>query len=414
MGFIVYIATSMLLLLLLLICSGFFSSAEVAYFSLTPQQLRRIRAEKPAAAQRIQQALARPQSLLSAILIGNTLVNICTSVVAYSLVRSLGFAHAESITIPIITLLLLIFGEIGPKRIAIHRNEWLATGYARMIPPIIRVTTPLRILLEHITHSFEHLFHGKAKELSEEEYETLVDMSQDAGILDENEAGLVKSIMRLEDLEAGDIMTSRMDIIGVDLEADPAEIHRIIRNARVPRMILYRNNLDHIESILDVRAYLLDPHHRIEQAAAPPFYIPKCARLNRLLEDFQTRRDRIAIVVDEYGGTEGIVTRGDILEEIAGNVGDEHFYAAMQIESLGPRHWLVDGQISLEDLNEELGLHLEAEASDRLAGWVSEQAERIPRPGDAVSAQGCRAVVRQMRRHRITLIELTREEDASE
>ncbi len=413
MGIVLYIFFYVLLLLLLLACSAFFSSAEVAFFSLTPQQLRRLNEEKPAVALRIRQALSKPQSLLSSILIGNTLVNISTSVVAYSLIRSLGFAHAESITVPIITILLLIFGEIGPKRIAIHRNEALASHYAGVLPVVIRVTTPVRLLLEQITHTFRHRFHARSKELSEEEYETLVDMSQEAGVLDENEADLVKSIMRLEDLEAGDIMTSRMDIIGIDLDTETANLDQLIRKTRVPRMVLYRNNLDHIESILNVRAYLLDPRHRIEQAIAPPFYIPKCARLNRLLEDFQSRRNRIAIVVDEYGGTEGIVTRGDILEEIAGDVGNEHAYQALQIEPLAPGHWLVDGQISLEELNEELEFNLEADASDRLAGWISEQAERLPRPGDTVTAQGCRALVRQMRRHRITLVELSRMEGDS-
>ncbi|MDD4737470.1 MAG: hemolysin family protein [Kiritimatiellae bacterium] len=413
MGLIIYIFFYLILLFLLLACSGFFSSAEVAFFSLTPQQLRRLNKEKPDVTRRIQLALNKPQSLLSSILIGNTLVNICTSVVAYSMIRSLGFAHAEGITIPIITILLLIFGEIGPKRIAIHRNEFLASHYAGVLLVVMRATTPIRLLLEQITHTFRHLFHAKAKELSEEEYETLVEMSQDAGVLDQNEADLVKSIMRLEDLEAGDIMTSRMDIIGIDLDTEAANLDQIIRKTRVPRMVLYRNNLDNIESILNVRAYLLDPRHRIEQAIAPPFYIPKCARLNRLLEDFQSRRDRIAIVVDEYGGTEGIVTRGDILEEIAGDVGNEHSYQALQIEPLAPDHWLVDGQISLEDLNEELDLDLKADASDRLAGWISKQAERLPRPGDTVTAQGCRAVVRQMRRHRITLVELSKLEAAS-
>lgn len=396
-----------ILLIFLLGCSGFFSSAEVAFFSLTPQQLRRLSGEKPFVAQRIQQALARPQSLLSSILIGNTLVNICASVVAYSLVRSLGFVHAEEITIPIITILLLIFGEIGPKRFAIHRNAYLALHYAGIIPVVIRLATPVRLLLEQITHSFEHLFHTKSKDLSEEEYETLVDMSQDAGVLDESEADMVKTIMRLENLKAGDIMTSRMDIIGIDLNAAD-DTEQIIQKARVPRIVLFRNNLDTIEGILDVRACLLDPQHRIAPATLPPVYIPKCARLNRLLEDFQTQGNRMAIVVDEYGGTEGIVTRGDILEEIAGNVGDEHSYQALQIEPLGTNHWLVDGQISLEDLNAELDLNLQSEGSDRLAGWVSEQAERLLHTGEQVVSQGCLAVVRLMRQHRIMLVELTR------
>lgn len=404
---IVYLLLYSLLLLVLLVCSAFFSSAEVAFFSLTPQQIRRLGGERAEAAGRIEAVLTRPQSLLSSILIGNTLVNTCASVVAYEMVCALGFRFAEEITIPIITVMLLIFGEIGPKRFAIHRNEFLALHYAGIMPGVIAAATPVRLLLEQITRSLKYFFHNRGKELSEEEYETLVDMSQDAGVLDEHEVNMVKTIMRLEDLQAGDIMTSRMDIIGVDLNA-PEDAERIIRKARVPRVVLYRDNLDNIEGILDVRAWMLDPERRLSPATQPPFYIPKCARLNRLLEDFQTRRDRMAIVVDEYGGTEGIITRGDILEEIAGNVGDEHSYQALQIEPLGVGHWLVDGQISLETLNAELSLNLQSEGSDRLAGWVSEQAERLLQPGEEVISQGCLAIVSQRRRHRITLVELIR------
>jgi putative hemolysin len=136
--------------------------------------------------------------------------------------------------------------------------------------------------------------------------------------------------------------------------------------------------------------------------------VPECMRLDVLLEEFQQGGYRLAVVVDEYGGTAGVVTRGDILEEIVGDMDDRHGGHKLDIEPMGPGHWLVDAAISLEELNEELDLKLKADGVDRLAGWFVAHLERLPRPGEAVVAQGCRAIVRQMRRHRIILIELSR------
>jgi putative hemolysin len=402
-----------LILAFLLFCSGFFSSAEVAFFSLSPIQIRRLHERNPAAGTRITKALHQPTSLLSAILIGNTLVNVCASVMGYAIVKNLGTPHAEQITVPVLTALLLIFGEIGPKRLAIHHSEGMATVYAPIMLIIMRVTAPMRFVLEHITTTLKRFFQPRGRALTEDEFETLVELSQEAGILDEDESDMVKSIMRLEDLKASDIMTPRVDIIGIDLNDPPSENDRIIRKNRLPRMLLFRDHLDNVEGVLDVRRYLLGPENALQHAWLAPFFVPECAHLNAILEQFQSSGNRLAVVVDEYGGTAGIITRGDILEEIAGDLARTPTLQKLQFETIGPGHWLVDGQISLEDLNDELDLELDAEGVDRLAGWISAQAERLPRPGDTVQAQGCRAIVRQMRQHRITLVELFREEESA-
>ena len=397
-------------LFLLLLCSAFFSSAEVAFFSLNPLEISRIGVKNPFAAQRINHALERPTTLLSAILIGNTLVNVCTSVVGFSMVEGLGGAYSEQVAIPLVTLLLLIFGEIGPKRVAIHHNLHMSLLYAPAVLVVIKVTAPLRMLLEHITTSLNQFFKATPSALSEDEFETLVELSQESGVLDEDEGAMVRSIMRLVELKASDIMTPRVDIIGIDLNESAARADRIICQSRVPRLILYRDHLDAVEGILDVRTYLLADRPSIRQAWLTPFYVPETARLNTMLKQFQTNGRRLAIVVDEYGGTAGIVTRGDVLEEIAGDMAMEFERHESEISRIGPHRWLIDGQTSLEDINAELHLQLDADGVDRLSGWITVQAHHLPQVGESVSAQGCCATVKQMYRHRIIRAEITVEQ----
>lgn len=165
---------------------------------------------------------------------------------------------------------------------------------------------------------------------------------------------------------------------------------------------------------MDVRLFLLDPSHHIQAAWAPPLFVPESAPLDRVLNRFLREQRRAAIVVDEYGGTAGLMTRGDILEEITGDIDDEHADHKHLFETAGADRWILDGQISLEDINQRLHLQLEAEGADRLAGWIATQLGRLPRPGDHLTHQGCRAVVQQMRKHRITLVLLDRLPSAAE
>jgi putative hemolysin len=198
------------------------------------------------------------------------------------------------------------------------------------------------------------------------------------------------------------------------LNHDPHELYATALRAHVRHLVLYRDSIDRVEGVLDVRHYLLDPGHRVQPAWHKPLFIPEACPLDRLLTQFLQERRRVAVVVDEYGGTAGVVTRGDILEEIVGEIDDELAEHKHVFDVTGSDRWLLDGQISLEQINQELNLHLEAEGADRMAGWIAARLERLPRPGDTVTAQGCRAVVQQMRRHRITLVQLERLAPADE
>jgi putative hemolysin len=192
--------------------------------------------------------------------------------------------------------------------------------------------------------------------------------------------------------------------VGIDLE-DPEETYEeVARSVNFRYLPVYRESLDQPEGFLDVPRYLLSTDRDLKAAVVPPFFVPETAPLDTLLATLQRENKRVAFVADEYGGTAGLITRGDILEEIVADVDNEYGEETFEIQKMGDNTWLIDGSTSLEDINYELDMDLEAEGADRIAGWVTAQAERIPRTGDVVEAQRGRATVRRVRKNRITLV----------
>ena len=389
--------------LLLLACSAFFSSAETAYFSIDPIQLRRIGEKRPATGERLRAILANPTRLLSTLLIGNTLVNLALANVGYLLAERWLPRYAEIVAIPTITVLLIFFGEIGPKNVGLLHTAAIVRLYGPAIRFFERLLFPLRILLDFISRRLAHLFRPLGKTLSEEEFETVLDISREEGILNADELAMIKAIVDLEDLHASDVMTPRVDFLGIDLDDPAADPVETARKARRNFLILYRGQFDEIAGFLDVRKYLLDPAHALAAATLPPVFVPESVPLNRLLTRFQKDKIRVAIVVDEYGGVAGVVTRGDILEEITGDIYNELSKPRPIFQSAGPFAWLVDANISLEEINRKLRLNLEAETSDRLAGWITEHLGSVPKQDDVVQAQGVRVRVMQTIRLRVAL-----------
>ena len=388
---------------ILLACSAFFSSAETVYFSIDPIHLRRIAAKHPAAGERLRALLAAPTRLLSTILVGNTLVNISLSNVGYAIALRFVPDHGELVAIPAVTILLIFFGEIGPKNFGLVYVDFLARLYSPAIRAAEIVLLPLRAVLDRAGRKLAHLFRPSGKTLSEEEFETVLDISREEGILNADELAMIKAIVDLEDLHASDVMTPRVDFIGVDLDDPDENPVALARKSRRNFILLFRGQFDDIVGFLDVRKFLLDPAHSLPAATLPPVFVPESVPLNRLLTRFQKDKVRIAVVVDEYGGVAGVVTRGDILEEITGDIYNELSKPRAIFQSAGPYAWLVDANISLEEINRKLRLNLEADTSDRLAGWITEHLGSVPKQDDVVQSQGVRVRVMQTIRLRVTL-----------
>lgn len=395
-----------IVLVLLLLASGLFSSAETIFFSLSPLQIRRINEIHPRMGGQLHQMVNHPARLLSTILIGNTIVNVAAAAVGYAIASNLFREHGELVAIPIVTILLILFGEVAPKRIGLHYAERLSTLYVPLFSVIILALSPLRFVLEKITKVFEPLLRPHGKSFSSEEFETVLELGNEAGALNADELAMLKAIVSLEDLTAADVMTPRVDVVGIDLADDEVTQEDYLETARKSRrnyLVVYQDSIDRAVGFLDVRKFLLDPAHDLNAAIVKPFFVPVSAALNRLLTDFQKNQRRIALVVDEYGGTSGVVTRGDILEEITGEIYQELNRPRPLFQPAGPNRWLVDANFSLEELNRKLDLELDSEGGDRLAGWITEHVGHLPAKDDVVEAQGCRVTVLQTIRLRVTL-----------
>jgi len=393
-------------LVVLLGMSAFFSSAETALFSLSPMQTHRLRRHHPRATKQIEELLAAPAGLLSCILIGNTIVNVAAANLGYVIAEQLWPRNGELIAIPLITLLVIIFGEVTPKRLAVRNPETLSLYYLKPLKFLIWLCTPIHTLLDTITHTFrEHLVPHRPA-LTEAELLTAVDIGHEEGVINKDERMMVDGIIRLEKLQAKDVMTPRVDLIGLDLEGEPAAWPAICRKARFRFLPAFSGDMDHVKGFVDVGRYLMDPDSDITASLHPHFYVPDTAPLDTLLTMFQQQARRLAIVIDEYGGTAGLITRGDILDEIAEFAGEKPDGQSQNIEPSGYNRWQVNGNTSLEEVNFELGLELDADGADRIAGWVTAQAKRFPKTGDLIEVKSCRVTVLQMRKHRITRVQI--------
>lgn len=393
-----------LTLFLLLCCSAFFSSAETALFSVNPIQIHRLRHRQPHRADLIDRLLAQPMPLLSTVLIGNTLVNVAAAALGYVIAGELVPDYAEAVSIPAMTALLIVFGEVAPKRLAMSHPVGLSVAYASSLATLIKIATPLRIMIEYMTGAFKRKLQSDRKTLTEDEFLTVVEVGEEIGALDREERTMVDGIVALEETQASDVMTPRVDLVGIDLDDQPEEHERVAKSVKFRYLPVYRDTLDQPEGFLDVPRFLLSKSRDIATSLVPPYFVPETAPLDTLLTTFQREHKRVAFVADEFGGTAGLLTRGDILEEIVDDVDNEYGPKKFEIQNAGRNRWLVDGATSLEDINYELGTDLEIEGADRIAGWFSAMAEHIPKTGEVVEAQGCKATVMRIRRQRILLI----------
>ncbi len=400
------ILIGLFILLGLFISSAFFSSAETAFFSLNSLMVNRIKQAHPARAAMVELLLAKPTQLLSTILVGNTLVNVAASALGYSILRNMDVPRAEAVTIPVMTVALLIACEVIPKRIAMRHAATIAALYAIPLYSLMYILTPARVVLNRITKLFEHQLPAPRKSLNEEEFLTAVELGEETGVLNEEERTMVDGIIRLEETQASDVMTPRVDCIGIDLDDPPEEQMQVTKGCRFHFLPLYRETMDQIEGFLDVPRFQLNGGTDFSTSVIKPYYVPENAPLDALLTTFQRENRRIAIVADEFGGTAGLITRGDILEEIADDIENEFGEIPAVIQQTAPNVWLIAGSTSIEDINYELDLELEAEGADRIAGWITAQLEHIPKAGETATAQGVRVTVERVRHQRIMMVQL--------
>ncbi len=394
------------LLLVLLALSAFFSGSETVLFSLSPIQVQRIRNRNPVAGARLETLLSEPAMILSTILVGNTLINFAIASLGYLMIEAMIPSWGQALAIPVMTLFLLLFGDVTPKRVAISHAEKLAPVCSRLLLFWLWLLRPFNLLLNTGSGVFKKSLRRERRALSNDELRTVVEVGEEQGVLDAEEASMVDGIMRLSELKASDEMTPRVDMVGIDLDTPLAQQLEVARKSRFRYLPVYVRTPDAIEGFVNSVQFLLDPEHDVRKATAAALFVPENVSLDDLLITLQRSGKHIACVLDEYGGTAGLITRSDILELITAPVAKGAGEERTEIRRLGEEVWLVDGTVSLDELNRQLDLALDADDADRLAGWVTFHAGRLLQVGQSVEAQGCRATVRRMRKRRIDAIQL--------
>lgn len=387
---------SLMVLAVLVVLSAFFSSSETILFSLTGAQRARIRARSEKADARIGRCLADSGVLLSTLLVGNTFVNFAIATLGYSLFAESFPGWGGWAAVPVMTVLLLLFGEITPKRLALRYAEYLAPPCARLMWFWRAALMPFNQIFQFASRAFAPALERERRALSDAELVSVVESAVENGEFAQADAEMIEGVLRLSELHANDEMTPRVDIEGLDIDR-PADVQAdVLAKARRAFLPVYRRTPDAIEGIVEVAT----------GKRQDALFVPEQITLDDLLVVFRRSGKPLAVVLDEYGGTAGVITPNDILEIVVGPGVFGSPEDEPKIIPLGRNRWNIDGRVSLDEINRELGIELEAEDADRLAGWVAFHAERIPHVGQEIEADGCRAVVRRRRRHRVTLVEL--------
>ena len=383
--------------LALLTClSAAFSGSETILFSLTGLQRSRIRERNPKAERLIAKCVDDSAMLLSTLLVGNTLVNFAIATVGYRLFAAALPGVGGFVAVPVMTVALLIFGEITPKRLAMRHAESLAPACARFLVFWRTMLAPFNRAFRFSSRAFGGAVERERRALSDAELVSVLEASAERGDFAKTDAEMISGVLRLSELHANDEMTPRVDIEGYDIDLPPEKLAAALSAARHSHLPVFRRTPDAIEGVISVKT------GEIEQA----LFVPEQVTLDDLLVTFRKSGKPMAIVADEYGGTAGVITPNDILEivmgpQVFGGRDDEP-----SIERKGKNVWIVDARASLDEVNRALGVELEAEDADRIAGWVAFHAERIPHVGQHVEADGCRATVLKRRKRRVVSVEL--------
>lgn len=385
-----------ILIAILFALSAFFSGAETILFSLSPSARSRIRERSVAGAQALEKCLADSSVCLSTILVGNTLVNFAIATLGYMLFVRMLPDFGGLVSVPVMTLLLLAFGEITPKQIALGHAEAFAPAYARALLVLIALLSPLNRLFRFAAQAFGPALERERRALSDAELVSVLEYAAERGDFAQADAEMIEGVLRLSELHANDEMTPRVDMEGLDCDYPDAVRRAMIAKAKHRHLPVYRRSPDLIEGVFDRET------GRIEEA----LFVPEQVTLDDLLVTFRKSGKPLAIVLDEYGGTAGIITANDVLELIVGpSVFGENGNEPKIVKS-DSNTWLIDARASLDEINRELGVELEAEDADRLSGWVAFHTERIPHVGQQIEADGCRATILKRRRRRVTRVKL--------
>ncbi|MBT4824158.1 HlyC/CorC family transporter [Candidatus Woesearchaeota archaeon] len=409
--------TDIFILVVLLVLSGFFSGAEVALISLTGFKVKHMVKHGKVASGFIKKLTDNPHRMLSTILIGNNVVNIGASAFATSLALSMFQSYAVAIATGVMTLLVLIFGEITPKSIAVNNNEKFSQLVAPPIWYMSIILTPILFVIEGFTKTFTKFVGIKAKkeQITEDEIINIVDTAEKQGSIKQIEKKLIKNIFKFDELDAVTIGTPKTDMVMIEEKTPVKDVVKLMLDKGHSRMPVYRKDNDHIVGIIHIKDVIMHMHGKekatqIKKYMKKPFFVPEVIKVSQLLHQFQQRKGHMAVMVDEHGAISGLITLEDVLEEIVGEILDETDQTIPNIKKASVKNtWIVKGKAEIPQINKKIKMRIaDSEYYDTISGFILHKLGRIPMVGDKLTHNSFKIKIEEKIGQRISKIRISK------
>ena len=404
-----------LALILCIALSAFFSATETAFSACNRVKLKTVEGPRKERAQIALSLLEKYDSLITTVLIGNNLVNIVATAIATLLFTTRILPGKEDLATTIasivMTVVILFVGEVGPKTLAKQQPEKFAMAVGPAIRVLMIILKPLDLLFSLWRKLLSKLVKPEREENQiEEELMTIIDEAQTEGDIEEDEGKLIRSAIEFNDQNASDIMTPRVDVTAIEDTATIEEAADLFRDTWFSRIPVYHEDLDHIVGILNEKDFYKKTHEgctEITKIMKEPVFAPASLAISNLLKLFRTSKTHLVILLDEFGGTDGIVTMEDVLEELVGEIYDEHDEISEEVVEQEDGSLIVDGNMQLEELMEKFGLENTYDA-DTVGGWAGEMLEKVPEVGDSFTLRGYQFTVMEMDGFRVTRMQVAK------
>ena len=403
------------LLVVLIAMSAFFSSTETAFSSISKIRLKRYEEQGDPRAKTASFIADHFDDALSAILIGNNIVNIASASIGTVLFTDMvGPELGPGVSTLVMTVVVLIFGEILPKTFAKENPDRMALRAARILAFLMKVLKPLVWFFVLLKTAMMKCVgsHNNLPSVTEEELKYIIEEIEDEGVLEQHESELIQSALDFNGITVSEILTPRVDVIGVNRTATIEEVKDLFLTERFSRMPVYDKTIDNIVGVVSSKdffsAYIRDNHFSLEDITQDIMFVPPKKLIGELLKDFQHSKDQMAVVIDQYGGTLGIITLEDILEELVGEIWDEDEETESEYTQIGDGVYQASGDARLDDLLEEIApeIHLEDDHAMTVSGWILDRTERLPEEGEIFQLDGLTVTVLEVQEQRILRVKL--------
>lgn len=403
----------LVILVLLLSASAFFSSAETALMTSNKLRIRNLAENGDKRAEKVLEITANTDKMLSAILIGNNIVNLSASALSTTLTLKLFGSSLVGVATGILTFLILVFGEITPKNVASKNAEDMALKYIGIISVLVIILTPAIYIVNKVAGIVISLFiknNDDNNMVTEDELRAMVEVSHEDGVIEKEEKKMIVNVVDFGDTVAGDIMLPRVDMVMVSVESSYGEILKIFREERYTRIPVYEESPDNVIGILNVKDFLLiedKENFSVKEHLREPLYTYEYKKTSSLMVDMRKTGANIVIVLDEYGTTVGLITLEDMLEEIVGEIRDEFDADEDEgITKISETEYLIDGSTNLDDVNDRIGLELSSEEYESIGGIIMEKLGRLPVEGEVITFDNIILTVKKMDHARIEKVGL--------